>query len=99
MPNKIDWATICDVIAFEYGWTLEDIKRLNLNQVSLLLRAIGERHRKENEAIEGMGKFHPQRPIKGVKKKMPSSNIVQMATQMGGKIEKDKDGKVKKVII
>jgi len=99
MPNKVDWATICDIIASEYGWTLEDIKRLNLNQVSLLLKAIGERNRKENEAIEGAGKFHPQRPIKGVKKKMPASNIVQMATQMGGKIEKDKDGKVKKVTI
>lgn len=98
MPNKVDWATICDIIAFEYGWTLEDIKKLSLGQVSLLLKAIGERHRKENEAIEGTGKFHP-RPIKGVKKPVPTSNIIQMATQMGGKIEKDKDGKVKKVII
>jgi len=99
MPNKVDWATICDIIASEYGWTLEDIKRLNLNQVSLLLKAIGERHREENGAIEGAGKFHPQRPIKGVKKKSSTSNITQMAIQMGGKIEKDKDGKVKKVII
>jgi len=99
MPNKTDWAVICDIIAFEYGWTLEDIKRLNLNQISLLLKAIGERHKKENEAIEGTGGFHPQRPIKGIKKKLPTSDIVQMATQMGGKIERDKDGKVKKVTI
>jgi len=99
MPNKVDWATICDVLAFEYGWTLEDIKRLNLNQISLLLKAIGERHKKENEAIEGAGKFYPQEPIKGIKKKSPPLNIVQMATQMGGKIERDKDGKVTKVTI
>jgi len=98
MPNEIDWATICDILASEYGWTLDYIKTLNFGQITVLLRAIKERRDAEAGSLGRTGKVYPHSP-KGVSKKPSKSGVIQMALQMGGKIEKDKDGKVTKIIM
>lgn len=95
MPN-IDWAAICDILASEYGWTLDYIKTLNFGQITILLKAIKERRDAEAGSSRRMGKFYPRSP-KGIGKKTSEKGVVQMALQMGGKIETDKDGKVKKI--
>lgn len=97
MPD-IDWAAICDILASEYGWTLDYIKTLNFGQITTLLKAIKERRDAEAGSLGRAGKFYPHSP-KDVGGKPSESGVIQMAHQMGGKIEKDKDGKVKKIII
>lgn len=97
MPD-IDWAAICDILASEYGWTLDYIKTLNFGQIIILLKAIKERRDAESGSLGQTGKVYPCSP-KSVGGKPSKGRVVQMALQMGGKIEKDKDGKVKKIII
>jgi len=97
MPN-IDWAAICDILASEYGWTLDYIKTLNFGQITIMLKAIKERRDIEGGSLGRTGKVYPRSP-KGVGGKPSENGVVQMAHQMGGKIERDKDGKVKKIII
>lgn len=97
MPN-VDWATICDILASEYGWTLDYIKTLNFGQITTLLGAMKKRRVAEAGGSGRVGKPYPH-SSKGASKKPSESSVVQMALQMGGKIEKDKDGKVKKIII
>jgi len=97
MPD-IDWAAICDILASEYGWTLDYIKTLNFGQITTLLKSIKERRDTEAGSSGRTGKFYPRSP-KGISKKPSEKGAIQMALQMGGKIEKDKDGKVKKIII
>lgn len=94
MPD-IDWAAICDILSSEYGWTLDYIKTLNFGQITTLLKAIKERRDAEAGSLGQTDGFYPRSP-KGISKK-PS--VIQMALQMGGKIEKDKDGKIKKITI
>lgn len=94
--SDIDWATICDILASEYGWTLDYIKTLNFGQITTLLKAIKERRDAEAGSLGRAGKFYPHSP-KGIDRKLSENKAVQMALQMGGKIEKDKDGKVKKI--
>ena len=96
--SDIDWAAICDILASEYGWTLDYIKTLNFGQITTLLRAIKERRDAEAGSFGSAGKVYPHSP-KGISKKPSESGVIKMALQMGGKIEKDKDGKVKKIII
>lgn len=47
---NIDWAEVVDILAREYGWTIEYIKSLDLGQVTGLLEAIKKRYKKQNEA-------------------------------------------------
>lgn len=44
----IDWAIVVDTLAKEYGWTIEYIRKLDLGQISLLLKAIKNRYEKQN---------------------------------------------------
>lgn len=55
MPDNeydIDWAVIIDVLAKEYGWTIEYIKSLDLGQITTLLQAIKARYDKQNNNEE-----------------------------------------------
>jgi len=97
MPD-IDWAAICDILASEYGWTLDYIKTLNFGQITTLLKAIKERRDAEVGSLGRTGKFYPHSP-KGVSGELSENEATRMALQMGGKIEKDKNGKVKKIIM
>ncbi|GAG14070.1 unnamed protein product [marine sediment metagenome] len=97
MPD-IDWAAICDILASEYGWTLDYIKTLNFGQITTLLKAIKERRDIEGGSFGRAGKVYPHSP-KGESGKLSENEAIQMAAKMGGKIEKDKDGKVKKIIM
>jgi hypothetical protein len=44
----IDWAEIVDILAKEYGWTIEYIKSLDLGQITSLLKVIRARYDKQN---------------------------------------------------
>jgi hypothetical protein len=44
----IDWAEIIDILAKEYGWTIEYIKSLDLGQITSLLKTIRARYNKQN---------------------------------------------------
>jgi len=44
----IDWAEIVDILAKEYGWTIEYIKSLDLGQITSLLKVIRDRYDKQN---------------------------------------------------
>ena len=46
--SDIDWANIVDIFAREYGWTIEDIKKLNLYQVVSLIKLIRKRYDSNN---------------------------------------------------
>ena len=48
----IDWAVIIDILAKEYGWTIEYIKSLDLGQITSLLKAIRARYDKQNNNEE-----------------------------------------------
>jgi hypothetical protein len=48
----IDWAVIIDILAKEYGWTIEYIKSLDLGQITSLLKAIRARYDKQNNEEE-----------------------------------------------
>jgi len=45
--NDIDWAIIIDILAKEYGWTIDYIKSLDMGQVRELLKAIKNRYNKD----------------------------------------------------
>ena len=44
----IDWAWIVDILASEYGWTIDYISTLNIGQVSALLKAMYKRKKRES---------------------------------------------------
>ena len=46
--SDIDWADVVDILAREYGWTIEYIKTLDLCQIGTLLRTIKNRYEKQN---------------------------------------------------
>jgi len=51
MPDSdydIDWAEIVDILAREYGWTIDYIKSLDMGQITKLLRTIKNRYAKQN---------------------------------------------------
>ena len=71
---------------------------MNFGQITTLLRAIKERRDAEVGSLGRTGKFYPHSP-KGVSRKLSENEAIQMAHQMGGKVEKDKNGKVKKIVM
>jgi hypothetical protein len=52
----IDWAAIIDILAKEYGWTIEYIKSLDLGQIITLLQTIKARYGKQNNEEENPDK-------------------------------------------
>jgi hypothetical protein len=55
MPKNaydIDWAELIDILAKEYGWTIDYIKSLDLGQIMSLIKAIRVRYDKQNNNEE-----------------------------------------------
>jgi len=50
--TDIDWAEVIDILAKEYGWTIEYIKSLDLGQITSLLKAIRNRYDRQNNNEE-----------------------------------------------
>jgi hypothetical protein len=48
----IDWAELIDILAKEYGWTIDYIKSLDLGQIMSLIKAIRVRYDKQNNNEE-----------------------------------------------
>jgi len=48
----IDWVLIIDILAKEYGWTIDYIKTLDLCQVTKLLTAIKDRYARQNNTSD-----------------------------------------------
>jgi hypothetical protein len=85
---SIDWAEIVDLFSREYGWTLEDIKKLTLPQILILIRAIQRRYQREKEAMDN-----------GTKKEASNEEKVRnLALSLGGKVVKNKDGREEIII-
>lgn len=81
----VNWAEIVDLFAKEYGWTINDILQLTMPQVMLLVGAIEERYKRQNTTMNG------NKPSK-------VDEVRTLAFKMGGKINKNKDGKEEIVI-
>lgn len=50
-PHEIDWANIVDLLASEYGWTIEYIRTLDLGQVIALKAKIQARYDHKNGEV------------------------------------------------
>jgi len=50
--TDIDWAEVIDILAKEYGWTIDYIKSLDLGQIISLLKAIRNRYDRQNNNEE-----------------------------------------------
>lgn len=85
---NIDWAKVVDILAREYGWTIDDIKKLNFGQVSALLKEIKARYAKENEAV------NYSNPSKDANKELSLADF----KAMGAKERIRKDGR-KEIIL
>ena len=46
--NEIDWAEIIDLLASEYGWTIDYISSLDLGQIVTLMKKIEIRRNRSN---------------------------------------------------
>ena len=49
--TDIDWGAIVDLLASEYGWTIEYIKTLDLGQIISIKNTIQKRYDKQNGAV------------------------------------------------
>lgn len=90
----IDWAAMVDLFASEYGWSIDDIKKLDMSQIVALARQIRKRYAdqaasiKNTETVEGQTSPYS-------KEEMPISDFV---TKMGGKMTTDEDG-TKRIVL
>lgn len=50
LNSDIDWAEIVDILAREYGWTINYIKSLDLGQITKLLTVIRNRYEKQTDS-------------------------------------------------
>jgi hypothetical protein len=85
MDNKleIDWAAVVDVLASEYGWTIEYIGTLDLSQVMSLIKVIKARNARQNgDTVEAHDDTESE-------EQMSASSFKSM---FGGKIVKNDDG-------
>ena len=85
---KIDWAEVVDLLAREYGWTIDEINNLTFGQILTLIKTIGKRYRQQSEAIKD-GKPTTEANEKSIR---------NLASKLGGKIKKGEDGKEEIVI-
>jgi len=83
--TDIDWAEVIDILAKEYGWTIDYIKSLDLGQIISLLKAIRNRYDRQNNA--GGNEEDPNRELS-----------ISDFKAMGGKENIRPDGK-KEIII
>ena len=49
---KLDWADIVDIFAREYGWTIDEIKKLDIGQVTALIKVIKRRYDTDVDDVE-----------------------------------------------
>ncbi len=87
----IDWAILIDLIASEYGWTIDYIvNNLDMGQLAALIVAIKKRYQRQNPKSK-----YPSIPqeLDGIDKEIPMSDFIKM----GGKLV-EKDGK-KQIIL
>ena len=49
--TDIDWAAIIDLLASEYGWTIDYIKTLDLGQIISIKDTIQKRYDKQNGRV------------------------------------------------
>lgn len=85
-PLDIDWAAIVDILASEYGWTIDYIRSLDLGQIISLVKAIKARYNKQNGAIQG---DMPNEEADSDGQEMPLSDF---ETKLGGKRKVREDG-------
>jgi len=83
--TDIDWAEVIDILAKEYGWTIDYIKSLDLGQIISLLKAIRNRYDRQNNT--GGNEEDPNRELS-----------ISDFKAMGGKENIRPDGK-KEIII
>lgn len=70
---------IIDLIASEYGWTIEQIQDLTVPEISCLLRCILKRHGTKEEDLPALDP-----------KKQEQENLVKLARQLNATPEKMK---------
>jgi len=80
--SDIDWAEIIDLLASEYGWTIEYIKALNLGQIVTLMKKIQIRREKHNGSSDS--NITPPNSTGGVDTEDELS-ISDFETKLGGK--------------
>lgn len=85
--SDIDWADIVDILAREYGWTIEYIKTLDLGQINTLLMAIKNRYEKQNNS-EDTSEYSED----------ANNNLVSDFKAIGGKEHIREDGR-KEIIL
>lgn len=67
---------IIDLIASEYGWTIEEIQNLTIPEISCLLRCILKRHGTKEEDLPSLDP-----------KKQESENLIKLARKLNAKPE------------
>lgn len=87
----IDWAYIIDLLASEYGWTIEYIQTLNLGQIHCLCQAIKIRYANQNGNSEDL----PQEVGSGGREEL---KLTDFETKMGGKKVVHEDGTVEIIV-
>ena len=85
----LDWAVIVDIFASEYGWTLSEIKQLDMGQIVTLLKTI--RKRKQSQ----QGQAASDEPIPDMENKELS---IADFKAMGGKERVREDGRTEIII-
>lgn len=88
----IDWAELIDLFASEYGWTIDDIKKLDMGQIIILSKQIKKRYERQNQANN---QDMPQQDISPGENGIPTSDFI---TKMGGKLKTDEDG-TKRIVV
>lgn len=56
-PGGISWPVILDLFAYEYGWKLEEVKKLSFRELDFYMEAMGRRQRFQRDfeaRIHGM---------------------------------------------
>jgi len=87
LDYDLDWAEIVDILAREYGWTIDYIKSLDLGQVMLLLKAIKARYDKQNNTGDSLEDSENNKELS-----------ISDFEAMGGKVKIREDGR-KEIII
>jgi len=89
---NIDWAVIVDILASEYGWTIEYIRSLDLGQIISLIKAIKARYKRQNSNTQG---DLPNDEANPEGEEMPLSDFEH---KLGGKRHVREDGTVEIIL-
>jgi len=90
--GDIDWAAIIDLLASEYGWTIDYVKNnLDLGQVVALKRTIQARYDQQNGAVSEDNSSVPSQGDENL-------SMSDFETKLGGKKVVHDDGTVEIII-